>query len=95
MDVLKFLREGNKVPNPEYNPKTKKGAKQPPFFVNTDPDADAKNRLLSVIAEGRSYRNAPINLNPDEYAPYNVFVNNIDTQEELDKERAANQSEFM
>ena len=95
MDVLKFLREGNKVPNPEYNPKTKKGATQPPFFINTDPDADAKNRLLSVIAEGRSYRNAPINLHPDEYAPYNVFVNNIDTQEELDKERAANQSEFM
>lgn len=49
MDVLKFLREGNKVPNPEYNPKTKKGATQPPFFVNTDPDADAKIDFLALL----------------------------------------------
>lgn len=25
MDVLKFLQGGNKTPNPEYNPKTKRG----------------------------------------------------------------------
>lgn len=25
MDVLKFLQGGNKTPNSEYNPKTKKG----------------------------------------------------------------------
>ena len=28
MDVLKFLQGGNQTPNPEYNPKTKKGAIQ-------------------------------------------------------------------
>ena len=32
MDVLKFLQGGNKTPNPEYNPKTKKGAIQLPYF---------------------------------------------------------------
>lgn len=32
MDVLKFLQGGNKTPNPEYNPKTKKGGYTASYF---------------------------------------------------------------
>ena len=38
MDVLKFLQGGNKTPNPEYNPKTKKGSIQPPTLVDYTPE---------------------------------------------------------
>ena len=92
MDVLKFLQEGNRVPNPDYNPKTKKGALQPPFLVNTDTDGSNTTGLTKQFTEGLSYRNAPINLHPKDYAPYDVYVNNFDDEETLNLERAKNQS---
>lgn len=92
MDVLKFLQEGNKVPNPDYNPKTKKGALQPPFLVNTDTEGSSTTGLTRQFTEGLSYRNAPINLHPKDYAPYDVYVNNFDDEETLNLERAKNQS---
>jgi hypothetical protein len=95
MDVLKFLQGGNKTPNPEYNPKTKKGAIQPPTLVDYNPGTSISDRgrghLFSRIA-GQSY-----NLNQydiDKYAPYDVYVNPVDDPEKLDKERAANQSNW-
>ena len=73
MDVLKFLQGGNKTPNPEYNPKTKKGAIQPPTLVDYNPGTSisdqGRGHLFSRIA-GQSY-----NLNQydiDKYAPYDV-----------------------
>lgn len=92
MDVLKFLQEGNRVPNPDYNPKTKKGALQPPFLVNTDTEGSSTTGLTRQFTEGLSYRNAPINLHPKDYAPYDVYVNNFDDEETLNLERAKNQS---
>ena len=54
MDVLKFLQGGNKTPNPEYNPKTKKGAIQPPTLVDYNPGTSisdrGRSRLFSRIA---------------------------------------------
>lgn len=95
MDVLKFLQGGNKTPNPEYNPKTKKGAVQPPTLVDYNPGTSisdqGRSRLFSRIA-GQSY-----NLNQydiDKYAPYNVYANPVDDPEKLDKERAVNQSNW-
>lgn len=95
MDVLKFLQGGNKTPNPEYNPKTKKGAIQPPTLVDYNPGTSISDRgrghLFSRIAE-QSY-----NLNQydiDKYAPYDVYVNPVDDPEKLDKERAVNQSNW-
>lgn len=95
MDVLKFLQGGNKTPNPEYNPKTKKGAVQPPILVDYNPGTSisdqGRSRLFSRIA-GQSY-----NLNQydiDKYAPYDVYVNPVDDPEKLDKERAVNQSNW-
>jgi hypothetical protein len=92
MDVLKFLQEGNRVPNPDYNPKTKKGALQPPFLVNTDTEGSSTTGLTRQFTEGLSYRNAPINLHPKDYAPYDVYVNNFDDEKTLNLERAKNQS---
>lgn len=95
MDVLKFLQGDNKTPNPEYNPKTKKGAIQPPTLVDYNPGTFISDRgrghLFSRIA-GQSY-----NLNQydiDKYAPYDVYVNPVDDPEKLDKERAVNQSNW-
>lgn len=95
MDVLKFLQGGNQTPNPEYNPKTKKGAIQPPTLVDYNPGTSISDRgrghLFSRIA-GQSY-----NLNQydiDKYAPYDVYVNPVDDPEKLDKERAVNQSNW-
>lgn len=95
MDVLKFLQGGNKTPNPEYNPKTKKGAIQPPTLVDYNPGTSisdqGRGHLFSRIA-GQSY-----NLNQydiDKYAPYDVYVNPVDDPEKLDKERAVNQSNW-
>ena len=76
MDVLKFLQGGNKTPNPEYNPKTKKGAIQPPTLVDYNPGTSISDRgrghLFSRIAE-QSY-----NLNQydiDKYAPSDIAFN--------------------
>ena len=95
MDVLKFLQGGNQTPNPKYNPKTKKGAIQPPTLVDYNPGTSisdrGRSRLFSRIA-GQSY-----NLNQydiDKYAPYDVYVNPVDDPEKLDKERAVNQSNW-
>lgn len=95
MDVLKFLQGGNQTPNPEYNPKTKKGAIQPPTLVDYNPGTSTsdqgRSHLFSRIAE-QSY-----NLNQydiDKYAPYDVYVNPVDDPEKLDKERAVNQSNW-
>lgn len=55
MDVLKFLQGGNQTPNSEYNPKTKKGAIQPPTLVDYNPGTSISDRgrshLFSRIAE--------------------------------------------
>lgn len=95
MDVLKFLQGGNKTPNPEYNPKTKKGAIQPPTLVDYNPGTSisdqGRGRLFSRIA-GQSYNLNQYNI--DKYAPYDVYVNPVDDPEKLDKERAVNQSNW-
>lgn len=95
MDVLKFLQGGNETPNPEYNPKTKKGRLKPPTLVDYNPGTtvsdQGRNALFSRIAS-QSY-----NLNQydiDKYSPYNVYVNPVDDPEKLNKERAINQSSW-
>lgn len=95
MDVLKFLQGGNKTPNPNYNPKTKKGAVQPPTLIDYNPGTSisdqGRGRLFSRIA-GQSYNLNQYNI--DKYAPYDVYVNPVDDPEKLDKERAVNQSNW-
>lgn len=92
MDVLKFLQEGNVTKNPEYNPKTKKGAIQPPYLVDNTPGASTSDEGRSVL--GNTLARNVYNLNQydvDKYTPYKVFANPYNTEEELNKERAKNQ----
>lgn len=93
MDVLRFLTEGNKEPNPLYNPKTKKGAKQPPFITNDEAGKDLRDKIVSATTETSNINAySLVGLNPEEYSDYNVYINPISTEEELNKERAQNQS---
>nr|DAU11256.1 MAG TPA: hypothetical protein [Crassvirales sp.] len=54
MDVLKFLQGGNKTPNPEYNPKTKKGAVQPPTLIDYNPGTSISDRGLGHLFSRKS-----------------------------------------
>lgn len=94
MDVLKYLTEGNVYRNPEYNPKTKKGAVVPPYLVDNTPNNDALSKKLEVTRNTMARNLGIIEEDPTEYAPYDVYVNTLNTTEELNKERAKNQSEF-
>lgn len=92
MDILKFAQEGNVRDNPDYNPKTKKGALQPPTITDYNPGTSISDEGRSVL--GRTLAKGIYNLNQydvDKYTPYNVYVNPYDTEEELNKERAENQ----
>ena len=94
MDIIDIIKGNDKRINPEYNPKTKKGASQPPYIINTDynkKDDFASDILENVIPNqyGLSYLG-----DPTKYTDYNVTINPVNTKEELDKERANNQSVF-
>lgn len=93
MDVLKFLQNGNIKPNPEYNPKTKKGKFQSPTLVDYNPGTSASDTARSDIARLAAPNLYSFNTDDvNKYAEYNTYLNPYDTQEELDKERADNQS---
>ena len=92
MDILKFAQEGNVRRNPDYNPKTKKGALQPPTITDFNPATSTSDAGRSVL--GRTLARGIYNLNQydvDKYTPYDTYVNPYDTEEELNKERAENQ----
>lgn len=92
MDILKFAQEGNVRDNPDYNPKTKKGALQPPTITDYNPGTSISDEGRSVL--GRTLAKGIYNLNQydvDKYTPYNIYVNPYNTEEELNKERAENQ----
>lgn len=92
MDILKFAQEGNVRDNPDYNPKTKKGALQPPTITDYNPGTSISDEGRSVL--GRTLAKGIYNLNQydvDKYTPYNVYVNPYNTEKELNKERAENQ----
>lgn len=93
MDVLSFLQQGNVHDNPEYNPKTKKGRVQPPFLVDYNPGSTNEDITMSALASGLSRDVGNLNQYADEdYLDYDTYINDFDTKEELDRERAKNQS---
>lgn len=93
MDVLKFLQnKGNITPNPDYNPKTKKGALEPPYLVDYNPGTTTSDKGRTSISNVAANRMYDLNAyNESNYSDYNVYVNPFDTEEELNKERAENQ----
>lgn len=93
MDVLSFLQHGNQKPNPEYNPKTKKGKYQAPTLVDYNPGTSISDTGRTGIGNTAarnlySFNTDDVNL----YAEYDTYLNKFDSQEDLDKERARNQS---
>lgn len=51
-----------------------------------------QSETLDFLSSETGVSNKPLHLDASKYAPYDVFINDIDTDEELNKERAANQS---
>lgn len=92
MDVLNFLQNGNVRPNPDYNPKTKKGKFQSPTLVDYNPGgsiSDQARHNIARIAAPNLYSFNTDDVN--KYVEYNTYLNPFDTQEELNRERADNQ----
>lgn len=95
MDILKFLSQGNVSANPDYNPKTKKGALEPPTLVNYNPGAAPSDQGRTALGQTLARNQYDLNqYDIDKYVPYDVYVGPNTSQEELDKERALNQSNF-
>ena len=93
MDVLKFLQEGNVKKNPEYNPKTKKGREQAPLLVDYNVGESTKDKSKEIISNILARSSYDLTKYADKnYADYDVYINPINTEEELNKERSRNQT---
>lgn len=93
MDVLTFLQKGNVSANPNYNPKTKKGAIQPPFIVNYNPGQNTSDIGRNNITKSSVPTIYDLNKFQDQqYYEHDVIPNYFDTEEQLQKERAENQT---
>lgn len=84
-----FNNSGIIVSNPNYNPKTKKGRAQQPFFHTLDVSQDITSGAANKFAKNAD--NAWVMGDTHSYQRYGVTPNLITN---LDKERAENQSNF-
>lgn len=84
-----FNNSGVIVSNPNYNPKTKKGRAQQPFFHTLDVSQDITSGAANEFANNAE--NAWVMGDTHNYQRYGVTPNIITN---LDKERAENQSNF-
>lgn len=84
-----FNNSGIIVSNPNYNPKTKKGRAQQPFFHTLDVSQDITSGAANEFA--KNVDNAWVMGDTHSYQRYGVTPNLITN---LDKERAENQSNF-
>ncbi len=95
MDLQDFIKNGVNVPNPNY----KKGSKDPKLSQKTIISNDINDAYDGASAFGEALINNSYDLtylenDKNKYGKYNVHINPINTQEELNKERANNQSIF-
>ena len=84
-----FNNSGIIISNPNYNPKTKKGRAQQPFFHTLDVSQDITSGVANEFAKNAD--NAWVMGDTHSYQRYGVTPNPITN---LDKERAENQSNF-
>lgn len=84
-----FNNSGVIISNPNYNPKTKKGRAQQPFFHTLDVSQDITSGAANEFAKNTD--NAWVMGDTHSYQRYGVTPNLITN---LDKERAENQSNF-
>lgn len=84
-----FNNSGVIVSNPNYNPKTKKGRAQQPFFHTLDVSQDITSGAANEFAKNAD--NAWVMSDTHSYQRYGITPNLITN---FDKERAENQSNF-
>ena len=92
MDIIKFIKEGTTVPNPNYKKGAKKGLSAIPRLHSDniedvkDP-TDATARVISEQTYGLTYLRDEAN----KFSKNRAYINPISSQEELEYERAKNQ----
>ena len=93
MLLSKFLNNNNdKAPvisagaSSDYNPFAK--LLEDNFMLNEK----IQSNTLDFLSSETGVSNKPLQLDASKYAPYDVFIDDIDTEAELNKERANNQS---
>lgn len=93
MGLADFIKNsGRDIPNPEYNPKTKKGRQQPPTLVSTQP-VDSENEKINTLAN--TIRTGFTQYGDEsKYSEYGVTLNPVNDDKEFNAERARNQSGF-
>ena len=94
MDINEFLNNGVTVKNPNYKKPTKRDPSGSPRFIQSDNFDDAVDRDTNIgnfLAEN-SYDLTSLGNDENKYADYGVNLNPVNTQEELNQQRAKNQS---
>lgn len=94
MNLDDFLKNGVSIPNPNYKKPSKKNPAGSPKFIQSDNYEDALDygsRIGKHLAEN-SYDLTHLNTGNEKWDEYNVHINPVNTEEELQKERANNQS---
>lgn len=94
MDLKDFIENGATIKNPNYKKPSKSNPTGSPRFIISDNLEDAYDngtRIGKVLAE-ESYDLTHLNTGNEKWEEYGVHINPINTEEELQKERANNQS---
>lgn len=94
MNIDDFLKNGVSVPNPNYKKPSKKNPAGSPKFIQSDNYNDALDygsRIGKALA-ANSYDLTHLNTGTEKWDDYDVHINPVNTEEELQRERANNQS---
>lgn len=89
-----LMINGVEIANPNYNPKTKEGRLQPPSFVENDIRKIPEDNpiIKKAITEAAKHEGSILNVDWSKYEKYGIHHTRVNTEEELNKERAQNQS---
>ena len=94
MDINDFLKNGVSAPNPNYKKPSKSNPAGSPKFIQSDTYGDALDygsRIGKHLA-ANSYDLTHLNISTKKWDDYNIHINPVNTEEELQRERAENQS---
>lgn len=94
MDINDFLKNGVSIPNPNYKKPSKSNPAESPKFIQSDNYSDALDygsRIGKHLA-ANSYDLTHLNTGNEKWDDYGVHINPVNTEEELNRERANNQS---
>lgn len=94
MNIDDFLKNGVSVPNPNYKKPSKKNPAGSPKFIQSDnynDPLDYGSRIGKHLA-ANSYDLTHLNTGTEKWDEYGVHINPVNTEEELQRERANNQS---